>query len=238
MSKRTHTLVSFDLCPFVQRSAITLQHKGLAHETRYIDLFDKPEWFLAISPFGKVPLLVVEEDGEQTVLFESAVINEYLDEVSDEAGLGRLHPSDPLTRGLHRAWIEYGSALLMAGYQLSMAKDDEALQTHLAATRTALARFEAGLGDGPFFADKTLSLIDTALAPALQRLLWLEALWPELGIFSDTPKVHAWGKHLVGLAAVKKSTVPDIHDRFVAYLQGKGSPTRDVAPSLFGQRAG
>lgn len=236
MSTRTHTLVSFDVCPFVQRTSITLQHNQLPHKIEYIDLFDKPDWFLEISPFGKVPLLIVEEDGDKTVLFESAVINEYIDDIGAEAGRNRLHPEDALTRGLHRAWIEYGSALLASSYQLSMAMNDEALQTHLTNTQTVLTRFEAGLGGGPFFAGADLSLIDTTLAPALQRLMWLDSLWPALGIFAEHPKVRAWGERLDALEAVRKSTVPDIQARFYAYLRGQGSPAQKTTPSLFGKR--
>jgi len=68
-------LISFELCPFVQRSVITLLQKGVDFKINYIDIHDPPEWFQQISPLGKVPVMRVDN----TVLFESAVINEYLD---------------------------------------------------------------------------------------------------------------------------------------------------------------
>jgi len=71
-------LISFKTCPFVQRAAITLGYKKVEHEVTYIDLADPPDWFLDISPLAKVPILKV--DGE--ILFESAVINEYLDDIT------------------------------------------------------------------------------------------------------------------------------------------------------------
>ena len=70
------TLISHDLCPYVQRAVIALAEKGVAFDRVYIDLAAKPDWFLAISPLGKVPLLKVGDD----VIFESAVILEYLEE--------------------------------------------------------------------------------------------------------------------------------------------------------------
>lgn len=74
-------LVSFSICPFVQRSAILLEEKLQAYERINIDLANKPEWFLQLSPTGRVPALVVKDDNANpTTLFESAVINEYLDE--------------------------------------------------------------------------------------------------------------------------------------------------------------
>ena len=69
-------LVSYKACPFVQRVAITLQYKGVDYDIEYIDLGTPPDWFLAISPLKKVPILIVGD----TVIFESAVINEYIDE--------------------------------------------------------------------------------------------------------------------------------------------------------------
>ena len=64
-------LISFKLCPFVQRAAIILLFKKIPFRTSYIDLANPPDWFRAISPFGKVPVLRLDET---TVLFESSVI--------------------------------------------------------------------------------------------------------------------------------------------------------------------
>lgn len=71
MSLPAIELISFKTCPFVQRSVITLKEKGIDFKTTYIDLAEKPAWFLAISPLGKVPVLKIGDE----VLFESAVIN-------------------------------------------------------------------------------------------------------------------------------------------------------------------
>jgi glutathione S-transferase len=66
------TLISHNLCPYVQRAAIALLEKDVAFERITIDLSNKPDWFLAISPTGKVPLLrVARGDGSKAVLFES-----------------------------------------------------------------------------------------------------------------------------------------------------------------------
>ena len=88
------TLISHELCPFVQRAAIALTEKGVAFERINVDLANKPDWFLAISPLGKVPLLKVGD----AVIFESAVILEYLEETQPSP----LHPADALQRAEHR----------------------------------------------------------------------------------------------------------------------------------------
>ena len=64
------TLISHDLCPYVQRAVIALTEKGVAFDKEYVDLANKPDWFKAMSPLGKVPLLKVGDE----VIFESAVI--------------------------------------------------------------------------------------------------------------------------------------------------------------------
>lgn len=95
-----YKLVSFNLCPFVQRSVIVLNEKDVPYEIDYIDLGNKPDWFLAISPTGKVPV-VQTPDGVN--LFESAVINEYLDEMHEP----RLLPAAPLDRAQDRMWRDF-----------------------------------------------------------------------------------------------------------------------------------
>ena len=88
-------LISHKLCPYVQRAVIALAEKGVPFERIDIDLANKPEWFLKISPLGKVPVLVVATERGEVALFESNVICEYIEET--QAGRG-LHPADPLAR--------------------------------------------------------------------------------------------------------------------------------------------
>jgi len=73
-------LISFDICPYVERSRIVLLEKELPHDLEFIQLSSKPTWFLEISPMGRVPVLVVDE----RPVFESMVINELLDELQPE----------------------------------------------------------------------------------------------------------------------------------------------------------
>jgi len=142
-------LVSHHLCPYVQRAVITLTEKGVAHDRTYIDLADKPGWFAAISPLGKVPLLIVRnDDDEETVVFESAVILEFLEETRGSP----LHPNDPLARARHRAWIEFGSAILNVIGRFYTAKDEAALTAEACKLGEMFQRVENELGAGPWFA--------------------------------------------------------------------------------------
>lgn len=223
-----YKLVSFNLCPFVQRSVIALREKGVPYDVVYIDLADKPDWFLEISPFGKVPLL--EVDG--TVLFESAVINEFLEETTEP----RLHPTDPLRRAHNRAWIEFGSALLVDGYKMQSAKDEASCRDHAEQARQKLAKLEKEV-HGKYFNGDDFSLVDAAIAPALQRLQWSMDIAPSLALWESVPKVAAWKDALLDRPSVKKSIVPELQQIFVEYLKGRGSPTRKVEPTWLGTQA-
>lgn len=202
-------LISFKLCPFVQRSVITLLHKQVPFEITYIDLKNKPDWFLAISPLGKVPALQVGE----TTLFESAVINEYLDEVYGE---GSLHPADPLTKALNRAWIEFGSAVLMSQYGLYMAKDAETFEAKRQEIVKQIQQLEAVI-QGPFFNGEDFSLIDASYAPIWMRLALLEDFGP-LDLYHDAPKVAAWAEATLALPAVQQSVVPEFRELSKAFM--------------------
>jgi glutathione S-transferase len=83
-------LISHKLCPYVQRAVIALTEKGASFERVDIDLANKPDWFLGISPLGKTPVLQVGD----SAIFESAVILEYLEETQPKP----LHPADALHR--------------------------------------------------------------------------------------------------------------------------------------------
>jgi len=199
-------LVSFKTCPFVQRAAIVLHEKGVPFTITYIDQASKPDWFVKISPLGKVPLLKVDD----TILFESAVIAEYLDEVYPP----RLHPADALRRAHNRAWIEFASTLLSSQFQMLMSPDRAAFGA--AATRFGelLDRLEAEFGAGPYFNGAALALVDCAFAPLFMRMTIMEP-YLDLGLFASRPRLQTWSKALLARAAVQRSVVPDFAELLI-----------------------
>jgi glutathione S-transferase len=207
-------LVSHALCPYVQRVAIVLAEKGLAFERRVVDLADKPEWFVALSPLGKTPLLLV--DGQ--VLFESAVICDYL----DEAHAPRLHPEAALERARHRAWIEFASALLGGIGAFYNAPDAAALEASRRALRRRFEQLEAVLGAGPYFAGQRFSVVDAAFAPALRYFETFDALG-DWGWFDALPRVCAWRSALAERASVRDAVAPDYAARLRGFVARRGS---------------
>ncbi|WP_020697216.1 glutathione S-transferase family protein [Reyranella massiliensis] len=208
------TLVSFDLCPYVQRAAIALAEKGVPFERRDVDLANKPDWFDAISPLGKVPLLQVDDE----VLFESAVIVEYLEETQAP----RLHPAEPLVRARHRAWMEVGSSILADIWTLETTPDRAAFDAKALSLRDKFRRLEAVLDRGPYFGGEHFSLVDAVFAPAF-RYFDVFDRFVDLGTFTDLPKVQAWRRALAARRSVKSAVVVDYEVRLEAFLRRQES---------------
>src|SRR4051812_15039852 len=153
------TLVSHKLCPYVQRAVVALTEKGVPFERVDIDLADKPDWFLRVSPLGKTPVLLVGD----SAIFESAVILEYLEDKHPPA----LHPADPLARAEHRAFIEFGSAILNDIAGLYAAAGEGAFDAKRAALREKFMRVEARL-QAPWFDGARFSLVDAVFGPVFR----------------------------------------------------------------------
>jgi glutathione S-transferase len=209
-------LVSHHLCPYVQRAVIALSEKGVAHERIYIDLADRPAWFSELSPLGKVPLLLV--DGE-TVLFESAVICEYLEETAP--GL-RLHPADPLARARHRAWIEFASATLYDIWGFYTAPDAAAFEKKRGDLAGKFQWLEQVLREGPYFAGSAFSLVDAAFGPVFRYFDVFERHLA-LDLFNTTPKLRAWRAALTGRPSVRDAVSSDYADRLAVFLLARKS---------------
>ncbi|WP_321528195.1 glutathione S-transferase family protein [Sedimenticola selenatireducens] len=207
-------LVSFAICPFVQRAVIALKEKRVDFDITYIDLDNPPDWFKEISPFGKVPLLRIGDE----VLFESAIINEYLDEVYPPA----LHPENPLERAKHRGWIEFGSNLLFDQFKAMMAKDEDSFQQQCEVLGGSFARLDPVISDGPYFMGERFSLLDTAYAPFFMRFEILKKYHEALEDLMPT-RLNRWGQALLDRDSVKTSVVDDFEQRFVAFGKSKGS---------------
>lgn len=217
-------LVSHALCPYVQRAAIVLAEKNTGFDRVDIDLSNKPDWFLAISPLGKTPVLLV--DG--LPIFESAVICEYLEDTTDE----KLHPQQPLLRAQHRGWMEFGSALLNAIAGFYAAPDDRQLAAKAAEIRSRFQQLEGVLSTGPYFAGVRFSMVDAVFAPVLRYFDVFESI-EDFGFFAETPKVRAWRAALAARPSVGLAVRPDYADLLLTFLVKRQSAlSARMAPGL------
>ena len=213
------TLVSHKLCPYVQRAAIVLAEKGIAFERVDVDLSNKPDWFLRVSPLGKTPVLLV--DGEP--IFESAVICEYLEDTM----LPRLHPENPLHRARHRAWMEFGSAVLNTIAGFYNASDDKALQAKRAGLRNRFEHVEAALGEGPYFGGQHFSVVDAVFGPVFRYFDVFDGI-ADFGIFDLTPRIRDWRAALAARPSVRDAVdpaYPHLLRRFLAERRSALSAT-------------
>ncbi|MDJ0831962.1 MAG: glutathione S-transferase family protein [Gammaproteobacteria bacterium] len=204
-------LISFKLCPFVQKAVLTLLTKGIDYDIEYIDLENPPAWFKDVSPLGKVPVLMV---GDQ-VLFESSVIVEYLDEVYGES----LHPADPLLKAQNRSWMEFGNECLMNGFNLIVAADQAAFDEQREALLSKLDQLEHKLGDQSFFNGDEVSLVDLSFTPFFQRLTYLEAASPGLIDRQRHPRVSGWADNLLAQDIVAQSAVPELPELYTGMMK-------------------
>ncbi len=207
-------LISHKLCPYVQRAVIALSEKGVPFERIDVDLANKPDWFLGISPLGKTPVLLVGE----TAIFESAVILEYLEETQPHP----LHPADPLTRAEHRAWIEFGSAVLNDIAGLYTAADENAFNAKARLLEQRLARLEARAAVSPWFDGAEFSLVDAVFAPVFRYFDLFDEIG-DFGILAGKPKLARWRAALAARPSVKSAVSADYPARLADFLARRHS---------------
>lgn len=191
-------LISFNVCPFVQRSVIILKEKGIDYDIEFIDVYDPPAWFLEISPTGKVPVLQV--DGE--VLFESTVIGEYLEEVYNP----KLHPSSPLTKAKNRAWMEFTSPLYGSTFNLMMATNKEDAIKHIDFMRFTQKNLDMMMTNTPWSNGEEFSMLDVFLAPYFVRVNFYKQHF-NLDILDGFENLEGWSERLLAKTSVQESMV-------------------------------
>ncbi|MEL7448100.1 MAG: glutathione S-transferase family protein [Pseudomonadota bacterium] len=209
-------LISFPVCPYVQRARILLNTKQVEHDIDYIDLLDKPAWYLDRVPTGKVPALFI---GNET-LFESNVITEYLD---DTAGVPLL-PGDPLARATEKSWIAYSDGLLMALYRALTADGIDGYTPQKNALLDGIDRA------GDFIRARMaigyrLGAFEAAIGPLMQRI----ELVPDLrdafrARFRETGRIGRWARRLVDDDAIAASVPDDFVEQFDAFFKTDQKP--------------
>lgn len=211
MTNPSYKLISFSICPYVQRARIVMLEKQIPHDIDYIDLQNPPVWFHEVSPLEKVPVLMV---GEQA-LFESMPICEYLDEVSP----GSLYPEDPLRKAQHRAWIEFGNEVLSQHHALIGAADEAGLKRARALLADRLEILDEVLADGPFFAGKGFGMVDAIYAPLFRFLHYLHALTGLELVTDETPRVAAWAAELLQRQSVVEAVPAGFEQDYTAFIR-------------------
>jgi glutathione S-transferase len=212
-----YLLVSFKACPWVQRVAIVLREKKVDFEFRHIEADNRPDWFRAISPHNKVPVLRVDDS---VSLFESNAISEYLDDTVTP----RLHPEDPVARAVNRAWIDYLPSFVDQTSAHAYVESEAEFDKAAAGTAVPFERLEKALekhGSAPFFNGAPYSLVDAAYAPFLQRHLFLERI-RRVGQIDKFPRLKAWAEALAARPSTHSFPPAEFEAMYREMVKGRG----------------
>lgn len=160
-------LYSGTTCPFSHRCRFVLFEKGMDFEIRDIDLFNKPEDISVMNPYGQVPILV-ERD---LILYESNIINEYIDERFPHP---QLMPADPVMRARTRLFLyNFEKELFIHVAALenrAIREDEKRLNIARAAIRDRLSQLAPLMLKNKYMLGEEFSMLDVAMAPLLWRL--------------------------------------------------------------------
>ncbi len=202
-------IVSFKICPFVQRVTALLETKNIPYEIEYISLSDKPQWFLDISPNGQVPLLITDSGA---ALFESDAIVEYLDEISDplESDIS------PEQRAIDRAWSYMAAKNYLVQCRAMHSENEDTLKERSAKLKKIFQKAENALEGTTFFKGEKISNIDIAWLPLLHRANIIRN-HTKYDFLADYPKVQAWQKAIMDTGIVEKSVADDFEKAFVNF---------------------
>ena len=180
--------ITAEVCPYAQRTHLALREKGLAYKHTEVDLSNKPAWFEKVSPYSKVPVLKVGDE----VIYESAIINEYIEEAYPEPA---LMPSDPVRRAQARAWIDFANTRLVGAFYAVLSAKDAAGRSEAADKLPGhFRRMEDGmtrLGADPYWLGDAVSLVDIAFYPHFERLGALTH-YRGIDVPDDCPRLAAW----------------------------------------------
>jgi len=202
---------------------IVLRAKKVEFDVTYITKEDKPDWFLELSPHGKVPVLKVNE----IALFESNAIAEFLDEVVEP----RLAPQDPIMRAYNRAWTDFTGNWAKALNQVTYAKTAEEHAAALNELPLTLQKLEDALArrsnNGPYFNDENISLVDAAYAPFIMRFEIVEGINPT-NILKQYPNISAWSDALMENEFVINSVPNDFSEVYQVNLYNRKTLAAEI----------
>ena len=220
-------IVSFKICPFVQRVTALLEAKNINYELEFISLSDKPQWFLDISPNSQVPVLITDQG---KALFESDAIVEYIEEA-----FRALQPELSLEdKAINRAWSYLASKNYLVQCSAQRSPNENVLRERSQKLGQAFDKIEKQLGDTPFFTGETISTVDIAWLTILYRadIIKRRSGYDFIG---NRPKLKKWQKQLLGTGLAQKSVAPDFEEAFSAFylsdqtFLGRGCTVEDCS---------
>jgi glutathione S-transferase len=220
-------IYSASVCPFAHRTRLTLVEKGVGFSLTEINLEQKPDWFREVSPYEKVPVI---KHGEVRV-WESAIINEYLDEVLPQPP---LLPADPAQKAQARIWIDFANTkFINAFYKMLLIQDaqkQEKWKQQFVDHLYFLDQEAFGQAD-PYWQGDQVSLVDLTYYPWFERWSVL-AHYRNLHLPSDCKNLQRWWE-----AMAKRDSVQQLRNADEFYIEeyekyAKGTATGITAQEM------
>ena len=181
-----------------------MSEKNIAFDVTEVDLKNKPDWFLKISPYGKVPVLQHEDH----VLYESSIINEYLDEVFPQVP---MMPGSPAERASMRIWIDFCNTRVQPHVSNMLKALPEEFDGKVKAFEESLQALEQHLErtgmPGPYFGGAHFTLVDATYAPSFERFGVLPRM-RGYQVPARFERVLRWAAALAAHPSVKAHTMP------------------------------
>lgn len=221
-------LYSAQICPYAARTRLVLLEKNIPFEFTEIDLSAKPSWFAEVSPYSKVPVLKHGDD----LVWESSIINEYVEEVFPDPA---LMPTDPAARARARFWVDFANVKFTPTWYrllLAQSKDDQArLSAELRTHFLFMENTGIGTAKGPYWLGERLSLVDLTYEPWFERLPVMEH-YRGVGLPPECRRLRALADNLMERPSVRSISLP--LDRYIegarSYADGtaNGTTARDM----------
>lgn len=201
----TVQIYSAQACPYAHRTRLVLLEKAIDFELTEIDLQNKPDWFSQISRYGKVP--AIQHNGSE--MYESAIINEYLNDVFPTPA---LLPNDPGLRAIARIWIDYANTRFVTAFgQLLRGKTSEEQEQGRRSLLESLHYIEqealSKSGDGPYWFGDQLSLVDLTFYPWFERLPALSH-YRSFSVPAELTRLQQWQAAVHDRPAVQSTANP------------------------------
>jgi len=217
-------LVTSKFSPYGHRVEMVMIEKNIPYEKEEVNLQERPDWFVKDAPLGKVPLLYVGDK----VLFESIAICEYLEEAFPQ---NPLHPKDAVEKAIHRAWMEFSSGVLAAGFGMIFAQNQEQFDIKKAEFMAKLEVLNKHLKFSPYFDGEKFSMVDACFASAFKPLTYIDTKFT-LGLFDTHKNVASYVEGVVTRGSLHKVLPKNYEEIFKAFLERKKSHLLTMSFSL------
>lgn len=208
-------LYTSPLSPYGHRVEMCLLEKNISFERIYVDLGNKPDWFIQLSPLGKAPILQIENQ----VLFDSIAICEYLEETFKEVA---LHPVDPIQKAINRGWMDFSNGLVSSIFQLASTQNIESFEAKILEIKDKINHFDNNLPTTKFFNGDNISIIDICMVSAIIPFTFIESEFAidindNEGVFFD------YCNNLMNIENLNKIIPENYEEIFRGYLTKRNS---------------